>query len=338
MKKHKTILYIGNDNSERTGYINTMHTLSCLLEKEEFTVIRSSNKKNMIIRLLDMCFSVIKHRKKVDYILIDTFSTLNFYYALCVSQIARMFSIKYIPILHGGNLPSRIAKSSYLAKRIFKNSYKNVSPSNYLKNAFEKEGYQATFIPNILELEEYQFKKREALKPRLLWVRAFKNLYNPLLAIEVLKRVKGKFPDAKLCMIGPIKDTSIEDVRKKIKENDLENDVEITGVMPKKEWHKKSLDFDIIINTTNFDNTPVSIMEAMALGLTVVSTNVGGLPYLIDDAKDGFLVEKENPEAMATVIINLIGKENNEITSNARNKVESFGWNVVKNKWFEILE
>ena len=47
---------------------------------------------------------------------------------------------------------------------------------------------------------------------------------------------------------------------------------------------------DIFLNTTNVDNTPVSVLEAQAAGLAVVSTNVGGLPFLLEDGKNALLV------------------------------------------------
>ena len=64
-----------------------------------------------------------------------------------------------------------------------------------------------------------------------------------------------------------------------------------TGKLSKQEWRDLSKDYNVFINTTNFDNTPVSVIEAMALGIPVVSTNVGGLPFLITDKVDGVLVE-----------------------------------------------
>tara|TARA_R110001632_G_scaffold28927_2_gene77010 strand:+ start:32989 stop:34005 length:1017 start_codon:yes stop_codon:yes gene_type:complete len=331
------ILYIGNDNSKKSSYVNTMFTLSRLLEKEGYSLICSSNQDNKFFRLLDMCFSVIKQRNKTDYILIDTFSTLNFYYAFFVSQLARIFKIKYIPILHGGNLPMRLDKSSYLSKLIFNHSYKNIAPSNYLKHAFKNKGFNAEYIPNILEIEHYKFKDRPVLQPKLFWVRAFKYLYNPMLAIDVVIKLKSKYPSIKLSMIGPHMDSSYDEVFKKIVKEKLENNIEITGVLPKKQWHQKSEEYDFMINTTNFDNTPVSIMEGMALGLQIISTNVGGMPYLIDNGIDGVLVDKENPNLMSKAIDDLIINSSNKMILNARKKAEGFGWEVVKNKWLEIL-
>ena len=335
----KKILYIGNNLSKKNSYVTTLDVLTSYLKKTGFQVSVASDKTNKLFRLLDM-IKAVQRNSNADYILIDTFSTLNFYFALIVSQFARILKIKYIPILHGGNLPQRIDKSKILSNLIFKNSYKNIAPSNFLKSEFEKRGYKTDFIPNILEIENYNYKQRKTMKPFLLWVRAFKELYNPVMAIKVLDLVKKQHSSAKLCMIGPQIDNSYKEAVTLAKDLNIYSSVEFTGVLTKTEWLKKSKDFDIFINTTNFDNTPVSVMEAMALGLPIVSTNVGGLPYLIENNIDGMLVDKENPEQMANAIIGLIENKDfyKQLISNAREKVEKFSWKDVKLKWLEILK
>ena len=111
----KKILYIGNHLKAKNP--TTLELLTKMLRNNNFKVIVYSNKSNKLLRLLDMCWGVIKHRK-ADYLLIDTYSTFNFYYAFFTSQLARLFSLKYIPILHGGNLPKRIENSPFLCKNL----------------------------------------------------------------------------------------------------------------------------------------------------------------------------------------------------------------------------
>lgn len=338
MMSKKVIVYIGNDFSKKSNYNSTMNTLSNLFEEEGFRVIRSSGKQNKLIRILEMCRTVCKYSRTADYILIDTFSTLNFYYAVVVSQLARILKLKYIPILHGGNLPYRLEKNPLLCDLLFKNSYRNIAPSMYLKSHFENNNYKTEYIPNVIQIKEYPYKERKVLSPNILWVRAFDRIYNPQMAIEVLNRLKITFPEATLCMVGPIKDGSFEDCKNLVEKYSLESSVTFTGVLKKEEWHHLSENYDIFINTTNIDNTPVSVMEAMALGIPIISTNVGGLPFLIKNCVDGVLIEKQNPEMMTKAIEDIIKKKNSKLAFNARKKVESFEWSKVKKQWFSILD
>jgi glycosyltransferase involved in cell wall biosynthesis len=339
MKEPKKILYIGNNLTKKTKYPTTLETLSNLLKSEKYIIYTSSNKTNKVIRLLDMCFSVFYYSRKIDYILIDTYSTTNFYYAFFTSQLARIFKIKYIPILHGGNLPFRLENSKTLSKLIFSNSYINVAPSNYLKKEFEDRNYSVVLIPNVISIKDYKFKERIRFKPKLLFVRSFANIYNPTMAINVMRNLREKNMHAKLCMIGPDKDDGLKKLKKLAENLCVDKNIEFTGVLSKDVWHKKSEEFDIFINTTNVDNTPVSIIEAMALGLPVVSTNVGGLSYLINNNIDGILVRKNDDESMTNAIIELINFQEKalEIARNARNKIKKFDSRIVKKQWINLL-
>lgn len=335
--KNVKILYIGNNLFSKTGYPTTLQTLSQLLNNEGYIVKKTSSKLNKVFRMLDIVYTIFKYQKKVDYVLIDTYSTLNFYYAFISSKLLRALKKPYIPILHGGNLPKRLKKSPKLSKSIFSNSYMNVAPSEYLSKAFEQEGYKTICIPNTLNLSIYKFKERDNLEPRLLYVRSFADIYNPEMAIKTLYELKKKYSKAKLCMVGPDRDGTLRKIKELVLELNLENSVEFTGVLTKSEWHKKAIDYDIFINTSNVDNMPVSIIEAMALGLPVVTTNVGGIKYLVNNNINGILVKPDDVKAMTNAIMNLIKNGAGDIAIKAREHVEEFQWEVVKHKWNKLL-
>ncbi len=332
------ILYIGNKLSEHGLNKTTVETLGEDLKLEGYNVVAVSNKKNFLLRLLHMAWTTLTC-SKADFILIDTYSTNAFWFAFICSQIARIRKIKYIPILHGGNLPQRLYKNPFLTQLIFKNAYKNVAPSNYLKHEFERVGYSnVSFIPNSIEIKKYNFILREDIAPKLLWVRAFATIYNPLMAIEVFEKIKGVYPEATLTMVGPDKDRSLHACKQKSSELGLK--VNFTGRLTKEEWRNLSETKDIFINTTHFDNTPVSVMEAMALGLPVVSTNVGGIPFLVEDEVNGLLVQDGDSDAMVNKIDLLL--KNPELTSklsrNGREMAESWDWKTVKGFWQKLLQ
>src|SRR5690606_26029918 len=167
------LLYIGNKLSSHGLNKTTVETLGENLAKEGFEVVSVSGRKSFFLRLLEMIWAALT-TKNISYLLIDTYSTKAFWFAFFCSQIARVRKIKYIPILHGGDLPKRLKNNPKLCKMLFGNAYKNVAPSNYLKSVFEKCGFNnVIYIPNTIEMEKYNFKPREKAEPKLLWVRAF---------------------------------------------------------------------------------------------------------------------------------------------------------------------
>jgi len=336
MKKMK-LLYLGNKLSKHGINKTTVETLGGLLSESGFEVVSYSSIKNSFLRLMEMLYGILKH-KDSNYILIDTYSTSAFWFAFLSSQFARFFKIKYIPILHGGDLPNRLRKNPKLCKLIFANAFKLVSPSGYLKFHFEQHGFSNVIhIPNSITISEYQYTERKVFSPKLLWVRAFAEIYNPKMAIDVFSLLKQKYPNATLTMIGPDKDGSLELTKTYALQENV--DVTFTGKLSKNEWTTLAQNFDIFINTTHFDNMPVSVLEAMALGLPVVSTNVGGLPYLIEHDKTGFLVDNNDVLAMVSQIEQIIEFPSNsiEIVKNARKFVQNADWENVKIKWMDLF-
>ena len=333
----KNLLYIGNKLSGKGNTITVIETLSAHLQSDGYIVIAVSDYRNMVLRLLHMLVSVIRNYKS-DYVLIDTYSTTGFWFAFCVSQLCRILGKKYIPILHGGNLPNRLSQNPKLCKMVFGNAYQNVAPSHYLLEAFKKEGYtNVVYIPNTFALEDYKYEKRSSIRPKLLWVRAFSKIYNPKMAVDVLYELQKKYPDAELCMVGPEKDGSLEATQSYAREKKVT--VTFTGRLDKPDWIGLSEGYDIFINTTHFDNTPVSVMEAMALGLPVVSTNVGGIPYLLNDGTDGLLAADGEVSEMVAAIEKLIDDSqfSKSLSETARSKAETWDWQRVKQQWNALL-
>ena len=206
----KNVLYIGNALSKKGKNTTSIETLGKRLG--DFCSIKtSSSKSNKILRLIDMVRQLVINRSWADYVLIDTYSTTNFYYAFIISQISRIMNVKYIPILHGGNLENRLKKTSRLSKMIFENAYRLVSPSKYLESIFKKYGYKnLEYIPNTIEIRDFKFFNRDIDIIKLFWLRSFASIYNPYMAILVLEELIIRGYNPELVMIGPEIDQSMK--------------------------------------------------------------------------------------------------------------------------------
>ncbi len=305
-----------------------------------YEIKAASSKKNRFLRLIDMLTCIIRNRRKCRIVLIDTYSTQAFFYANLAARVCRFLSLPYIPVLHGGNLPERYQRDSLVVTKFLSGARDIISPSLYLQVFFSNKGFLVWFIPNFIEIDRYKYLPRDQVQPQILWVRAFQEIYNPVLAIKVLNSLMKKYPSAKLCMVGAAKDYTFEEVKELVKELHLEKNVAITGILSKEAWINLSKQYDVFINTTTIDNMPISVIEAMALGLPVVSTDVGGIPYLIENKKTGILVESNNTEAMTKALHELLANPDyaRSLSLNARRMVEDFDWENVSRKWFEVLD
>src|SRR5690554_3862797 len=255
MNRKRKLLYVGNQLLSHGLSPTSADTLPQALEGEGFEIIVVSNKRNKISRLWDMLLTTYKQRNHIDIAIIDTYSTWSFYYAVAIAKLCQWHSIPYIPILHGGNLPERLRKSKTLCRSLFDGALTNVAPSDFMVSQFKQAGFtNLTYIPNAISLKNYEFKLRTQLSYRLLWVRSFAEIYNPMLALEVVKKLKKLGKPVSLCMVGPDKDGSLEACRRMAVRQNLP--ITFTGILKKEEWIVLSNDYDIFINTTNFDNMP----------------------------------------------------------------------------------
>lgn len=335
------IIQIGNINSKITGSISYQESLSKELSKISTNEkISISSIKNKFFRILEIIWILTKNSNKTDLVIIHSFSTIAFYITLVTSLLCRLFKIKYIVLVHGGDYPNRIKKSPFFIKMIFKYSYLNISPSKYLQYEFANLGYDFKFIPNAIDLKLFKFKERIEFKPNLLWVRAFDKIYNPTMAVLVVFQLKNKYPNVKLWMVGNKCDHSYDETVALINKLNLKDNIELTGVLSHKDWAELSQKADIFINTTNIDNMPVSVLQAMALGLPVFSTDVGGVKWLIDDKINGIKCSVGNIDEMSDKILYYLNnqKELSILSKNAMDIPLAFQWDLVLPLWKEILD
>jgi glycosyltransferase involved in cell wall biosynthesis len=165
-------------------------------------------------------------------------------------------------------------------------------------------------------------------------------MYNPILAPRVISCLLEEFPNIQLEMIGPDKgDGSLAQTQREVEHLSLNEHVRFVGSIAKSDvptWLDRG---DIYINTTNVDNTPVSVVEAMACGLCIVSTDVGGLPYLLTHSENAVLVPPNDPASMASAISRILKEPAYSalLSNNARTTAEHFDWPFILKEWDRVF-
>jgi len=112
------------------------------------------------------------------------------------------------------------------------------------------------------------------------------------------------------------------------------------GQIPKTDVQEKLSGHSIFINTTNVDNTPVSVIEAMAARCAIVSTDVGGIPDLLEHERTALLVPPNDADAMATAVIRILTEDGlaERLSTNARREAEKYAWDIVIPQWEHLFE
>jgi glycosyltransferase involved in cell wall biosynthesis len=335
-----SVLVVGNFLSNVVGNCQHCEELASHLQMAGHHVIITSSRKGRISRLLDMLYTCWERRQHYQVAQVSVFSGPSFFWAEAVCWMLRQLGKPYILSLHGGDLPSFARKWPTRVRRLLESAALVCAPSRYLQRELLAIHPAIVEIPNAIELDRYKYHPRRTARPKLVWLRAFHSIYNPCLAVRVAAELRSVYPDVELVMAGPDKgDGSLLEVRKLAAQLGIAEALRLPGAIPKTEISSTLHSSDIFLNTTNADNTPVSVLEAMACGACIVSTNVGGIPYLLEHEKDALLVPRDDPQAMARAVQRIIESRSlcAHLSEAARRKVENMDWPEVLAAWEELF-
>lgn len=335
-----SVLVVGNFASAWGAAAGACEALAVQLAAAGWQVTTTSRVRPRLRRLLNMLGSVWTQRRAYQVACVDVYSGLAFIWAGMVGLLLLLLRKPYVLVLHGGGLPGFANRLGWPLEFLAKRSAGIVAQTGYLATCVPKHQAMVTLIPNALDIRCYSYRLRERPAAELVWLRSFHQIYNPGLAVEALALLVEEFPSVTLTMIGPDHgDGSLSASRALADALGIADRVHFVGSVTKAavpSWLEKA---DIFLNTTDFDNTPVSVEEAMACGLCVVSTNVGGLPYLLDDGDTALLVPPRDANALARAI-RLILTDSDvaaRLSARGRQKAESLDWADVLPLWESLL-
>lgn len=300
--------------------------------------IASSRCSNRYLRLLSMVWTLLRARHRIAIQALSVYSGPSFVVADICSQMGKMLGQKLILHLHGGALPELFDRRPDWTRRVLSRADVIVVPSPFLGRAAARLGFKSLVIPNVIDLDDYPYRRRNRIQPRLFWMRSFHPIWNPAMAIHVLALIRREGWDAQMVMGGPDKG-QLQATRRLAQALRVAEHVKFAGFLGPKEKALEGNIADIFLNTNRIDNMPVAVIEACAMGLPVVSTNVGGLPDVLTDGRTGLLVASEDNEAMAKCVNRLLADPVlcGSLSDNGRHVAERCSWPVVGHQWLQLF-
>ena len=288
-----------------------------------------------VLRLLIFLFQCIRITK-VDVIHLFSNSDLSFFlFSFPPIVLARLLGKPIIINYHGGAAKEFFRKNPRMLSWMDSNSHSLIVPSGYLQEVFSGFGYEADIIQNFTNTEHFKFRKRELATPHIIISRHLTPVYNIACAIRVFSIIKHKFADATLTIAGD----GVE--RKNLETLVIElnlNNVTFLGAVNNKEMPIVYNKANIFLNTSQVDNMPNSILEAYVCGLPVVSTNPGGIPFMVKHKETGLLSSVDDHNSLSECIIDLV--ENPElkdkITAAGKKYIDDISWDIIKEKWITL--
>jgi len=249
--------------------------------------------------------------------------------------VARAFGRGALLNYHSGEAEDHL-RNWRTAVPLTRLAHRIVVPSGYLREVFARFGLTAEAIHNFVDPDAIPHRERVTLQPAFLSNRNFEAHYNVSCCIRAFARVQQRIPSASLVVAGY--GSQRELLEELVRTLQLRN-VEFTGRVSPAEMGRLLNEADILLNSPDIDNMPLSLIEAQAAGLPVVSTSTGGIPYIVKDGETGLLVPPGDDEAMAAASLRLLEEPGLALRFARAARaacLEQFTWPAVQDAWVRV--
>jgi glycosyltransferase involved in cell wall biosynthesis len=249
--------------------------------------------------------------------------------------ISRFFGRRVIVNYRGGEAFLFFSKYGWMTRSVLHLCSLITVPSAYLEKCFREQGFACAIVGNLIDLDRFKFRQRRQLRPHLLVTRNLEPMYNVQMALQAFEIVKQEHRNARIDIVGTGSEES--KLRTWVEEKGLDG-VFFHGAVRNDKMPQYLEQADILLNPTNVDNLPMTLIEAFASGLPVVSTNVGGVPDLVGDPPVALLVEAGDYKEMAEKILCLLTSPDltQSLIISARRISEDFSWDRIREKLLEV--
>ena len=318
--------------------ISQGQVLADRLREGGYHVVTASHVVGRTRRALDTARRLVSWRRRVDVVIVLVFGGPSFAMADIATLTAKWLGMPVVAALHGGSLRALAARHPRWVRRVLRRSRVVVAPSPYLVGVGDVAGLPVRVIPNTLPGAQLDFRLRDRVGPRLLWMRAFHEIYDPLSAIDVIARLAEVVPDASLTMAGQ-DDGLLQRTRAHADALGLGGRVSFVGFLGPDAKRIAFAEHDIFLNTSSVDNAPVGLLEAAAAGLPIVACSVGGIPELFTHDHTALLTDGGDVEALAGAVRRLCSEPTlaGRLSAAARDVAEQSQWPAVCPLWERLI-
>ncbi|MFL6462785.1 MAG: glycosyltransferase family 4 protein [Bryobacteraceae bacterium] len=207
-----------------------------------------------------------------------------------------------------------------------------VAPSGFLVDVFSKYGIQAQSIVNVIDVGHFRYRKRRKLRPVFMTNRMLEPLYNVPCVLRAFSIIQAKYPEASLTIAH---DGCCRPALEKLAQDLKLRNTHFIGKVSQDKIPDLYDSADIYLMSPNIDNMPGTLLECFASGLPIVTTAVGGIPYIAKDRESALLVAINDHEALATRAMELLEDENlvEHLTQRGLSEVKKYHWKPVRDQW-----
>lgn len=246
--------------------------------------------------------------------------------------LARAFGKRVVLHYHSGEAEDHLARWGARVHPWLRLADEIVVPSEYLRGVFQRHGYRPRVIRNVVDLSQFRYRERLPLRPRLLSARNLEPHYRVDDTLRAFALIRARLPEATLTVAGS---GGQEGALRRLAAHLGAAGIRFAGRVEPDAMPLLHEESDIFLNSSVVDNQPVSILEAFASGLPVVSTPTGDIAAMVRQDETGLLVPPRDPAAMAAAVFRLLGDHALalRLARRARREAAEYAWPRVREAW-----
>lgn len=275
---------------------------------------------------------------RVDVVHVFSASYLSFLIApVPAILIAKLYGKPVLLNYHSGEAEDHLNRWRRVALPLMRLADRIIVPSGYLVDVFAKFGLKASAIFNTVDFSAFRFRARRPLRPVLLSNRNLESHYNVACALRAFAAVQEQIESAELIVAGT---GSLHSSLVKLAADLGLRNVEFVGAIAPSEMPALYDRADIFINASDIDNMPLSIIEAFACGLPVVTTDAGGIPFIVTHCRNGILAPRGDYESLARWVIAMVENDDfaEQLASTAGADCQRYTWSAVRSDWLNVYK
>jgi glycosyltransferase involved in cell wall biosynthesis len=251
--------------------------------------------------------------------------------------IGKLRGVRVIVNYRGGAAQSFLACSAAIVRPTLRMADDVVVPSEFLRAVFSRFGIAASVVPNVVDLDRFTpiRTKHFADAPHIIIARNLEAIYDVATGMRAFAILRAKWPEARLSIAGSGPERLLLETL--AGELGISDSVSFCGSLSRDGMADLYRAATLMLNSSLVDNTPNSLLEAMACGVPIVSTNVGGIPYLVQDEVTALLVAPGEPRALAEAMVRAIEDADlrRRLVQNGFVVARRCGWDKVFPMWMQ---
>jgi glycosyltransferase involved in cell wall biosynthesis len=223
---------------------------------------------------------------------------------LCAAPAIWLSALRGVPVVvnyRGGGAEPFLERQHGVVRQTLARAAALVVPSGFLAAVFAKHGFSARIVQNIVDLRAFTPADSPPSGPHVVVTRNLEAIYDNATALRAFAALRQRHPAARMTIAG--EGPERQPLEALCETLGIAAAVRFTGRLDNAALPELYRSATVVVNPSTVDNMPVSLLEALACGVPIVSTNVGGIPFLVEHDVDALLVPARDSAAMAEALL-----------------------------------